>query len=210
MKKGTAMQDLYRKLRKELMARLALAGEVTDRQIKGIITELVIDAGKECYMTLEMRSEISRELFYSVRRLDVLQDLIDDRQVTEIMVNGPDCIFVERAGKLTRVNSRFSSPEKLDDVIQQIVGKVNRVVNESSPIVDARLPDGSRVNVVTAPVALEGPILTIRRFPEVPITMDMLINYGSISAEAASFLETLVRSGYSIIIGGGRQSASLP
>ena len=203
MKKGTAMQDLYRKLRKELMARLALAGEVTDRQIKGIITELVIDAGKECYMTLEMRSEISRELFYSVRRLDVLQDLIDDRQVTEIMVNGPDCIFVERAGKLTRVNSRFSSPEKLDDVIQQIVGKVNRVVNESSPIVDARLPDGSRVNVVTAPVALEGPILTIRRFPEVPITMDMLINYGSISAEAASFLETLVRSGYSIIIGGG-------
>ena len=203
MKKGTAMQDLYRKLRKELMARLALAGEVTDKQIKGIITELVIDAGKECYMTLEMRSEISRELFYSVRRLDVLQDLIDDRHVTEIMVNGPDCIFVERAGKLTRVNSRFSSPEKLDDVIQQIVGKVNRVVNESSPIVDARLPDGSRVNVVTAPVALEGPILTIRRFPEVPITMDMLINYGSISAEAASFLETLVRSGYSIIIGGG-------
>ena len=203
MKKGTAMQDLYRKLRKELMARLALAGEVTDKQIKGIITELVIDAGKECYMTLEMRSEISRELFYSVRRLDVLQDLIDDRQVTEIMVNGPDCIFVERAGKLTRVKNRFSSPEKLDDVIQQIVGKVNRVVNESSPIVDARLPDGSRVNVVTAPVALEGPILTIRRFPEVPITMDMLINYGSISAEAASFLETLVRSGYSIIIGGG-------
>ena len=203
MKKGAAMQDLYRKLRKELMARLALAGEVTDKQIKGIITELVIDAGKECYMTLEMRSEISRELFYSVRKLDVLQDLIDDRQVTEIMVNGPNCIFVERAGKLTHVKNRFSSPEKLDDVIQQIVGKVNRVVNESSPIVDARLPDGSRVNVVTAPVALEGPILTIRRFPEVPITMDMLINYGSISAEAASFLETLVRSGYSIIIGGG-------
>ena len=197
------MQDLYRKLRKELMARLALAGEVTDKQIKSIITELVMDAGKEGYMTLEMRSEISRELFYSVRKLDVLQDLIDDRQVTEIMVNGPDCIFVERAGKLARVTSRFSSPEKLDDVIQQIVGKVNRVVNESSPIVDARLPDGSRVNVVTAPVALEGPILTIRRFPEVPITMDMLIGYGSISGEAAAFLETLVRSGYSIIIGGG-------
>lgn len=197
------MQDLYKRLRKELMARLALAGEVTDKQIKEIITELVIDAGKERYMTLETRSEISRELFYSVRKLDVLQDLIDDRQVTEIMVNGPDCIFVERAGKLMRVKSRFSSPEKLDDVIQQIVGKVNRVVNESSPIVDARLPDGSRVNVVTAPVALEGPILTIRRFPDVPITMDKLISYGSITREAAAFLEMLVRSGYSIIIGGG-------
>ena len=197
------MQDLYRRLRKELMARLAGAGEVTDKQIKEIITELVIDAGKERYMTLKARSDISRELFYSVRKLDVLQDLIDDRQVTEIMVNGPDCIFVERAGELTRVKSRFSSPEKLDDVIQQIVGKVNRVVNESSPIVDARLPDGSRVNVVTAPVALEGPILTIRRFPEVPITMDKLIGYGSITGEAAAFLETLVRSGYSIIIGGG-------
>ncbi|MBR3170026.1 MAG: CpaF family protein [Lachnospiraceae bacterium] len=197
------MQDLYRELRKELMARLALAGEVTDRQIKSIITEIVIEAGKERYMTLKTRSDISRELFYSVRRLDVLQDLIDDRQVTEIMVNGPNCIFVERAGKLTRVNGGFSSPEKLDDVIQQIVGKVNRVVNESSPIVDARLPDGSRVNVVTAPVALEGPILTIRRFPDVPITMDMLIGYGSITGEAATFLETMVRAGYSVIIGGG-------
>ena len=203
MQKGAFMQDLYRSLRKELMARLALAGEVSDKQIKEIITELVIDAGKERYMTLEARSDISKELFYSVRKLDVLQDLIDDRQVTEIMVNGPDCIFVERAGKLTRVKSRFSSPEKLDDVIQQIVGKVNRVVNESSPIVDARLPDGSRVNVVTAPVALEGPILTIRRFPEVPITMDKLISYGSITGEAAAFLETLVMSGYSIIVGGG-------
>ena len=203
LQKGAFMQDLYRSLRKELMARLALAGEVSDKQIKEIITELVIDAGKERYMTLEARSDISKELFYSVRKLDVLQDLIDDRQVTEIMVNGPDCIFVERAGKLTRVKSRFSSPEKLDDVIQQIVGKVNRVVNESSPIVDARLPDGSRVNVVTAPVALEGPILTIRRFPEVPITMDKLISYGSITGEAAVFLETLVMSGYSIIVGGG-------
>ena len=203
LQKGAFMQDLYRSLRKELMARLALAGEVSDKQINEIITELVIDAGKERYMTLEARSDISKELFYSVRKLDVLQDLIDDRQVTEIMVNGPDCIFVERAGKLTRVKSRFSSPEKLDDVIQQIVGKVNRVVNESSPIVDARLPDGSRVNVVTAPVALEGPILTIRRFPEVPITMDKLISYGSITGEAAAFLETLVMSGYSIIVGGG-------
>ncbi len=197
------MQELYRELRKELMARLADAGEVTDRQIRDMITELVIEAGRERYMTLDMRSNISRELFYSVRKLDILQDLIDDPSVTEIMVNGPGCIFVEKEGRLMRWDHNFSSPEKLDDVISQIVGKVNRVVNERSPIVDARLPDGSRVNVVVSPVALEGPVLTIRRFPEEPITMDKLIRYGSITAEAASFLKALVRAGYSIIIGGG-------
>lgn len=197
------MQDLYRELRKELMARLSLAGEVTDKQIRNMITELVVDAGKDKYMDLMTRTRISRELFYSVRKLDILQDLMDDRLVTEIMVNGPNCIFVERDGKLERVMHSFSSPEKLDDVIAQIVGKVNRVVNERSPIVDARLPDGSRVNVVVAPAALEGPVLTIRRFPDVPITMDKLIEYGSITGEAAAFLEMLVKAGYSMVIGGG-------
>ena len=119
------------------------------------------------------------------------------------MVNGPDNIYVEKNGHLFKWDHRFSSREKLDDVIQQIVGKVNRVVNESSPIVDARLPDGSRVNVVIAPVALDGPVLTIRRFPEEPITMEKLIRFGSITQEAAEFLEILVAAGYSIVIGGG-------
>ena len=154
-------------------------------------------------MDIEKRTAISRELFYSVRRLDILQDLIEDREVTEIMVNGPDTIYVEKNGRLFKWDHRFSSREKLEDVIQQIVGKVNRVVNESSPIVDARLPDGSRVNVVIAPVALDGPVLTIRRFPEEPITMEKLIRFGSITQEAAEFLKTLVAAGYSIVIGGG-------
>ena len=195
--------DLFRSLRASLMSRLDGVGEAEDDEIRQMITELVMEESRNSYLDIEKRTAISRELFYSVRRLDILQDLIEDREVTEIMVNGPDTIYVEKNGHLFKWNHRFSSREKLDDVIQQIVGKVNRVVNESSPIVDARLPDGSRVNVVIAPVALDGPVLTIRRFPEEPITMEKLIRFGSITQEAAEFLETLVAAGYSIVIGGG-------
>ena len=137
---------------------------------------------------------------------DVLQELIEDESVTEIMVNGPDAIFVERAGKLTRWNKVFTSREKLEDVIQQIVGRCNRVVNESSPIVDARLENGARVNAVVYPVALNGPILTIRRFPDDPITMEKLISLGSITEECADFLKKLVQARYSMVIGGGTGS----
>ena len=145
-------------------------------------------------------------MFHSVRKLDVLQELIEDETVTEIMVNGPDAIFVERAGKLSRWEKTFTSGEKLEDVIQQIVGKCNRVVNESMPIVDARLENGARVNAVVRPVALNGPILTIRRFPDTPITMEKLIALGSLPAECAEFLKTLVRARYSMVIGGGTGS----
>ena len=195
--------DLFRSLRASLMSRLDGVGEAEDDEIRQMITELVMEESRNSYLDIEKRTALSRELFYSVRRLDILQDLIEDREVTEIMVNGPDNIYVEKDGHLFKWNHRFSSREKLEDVIQQIVGKVNRVVNESSPIVDARLPDGSRVNVVTSPVALDGPVLTIRRFPEEPITMEKLIRFGSITQEAAKFLETLVAAGYSIVIGGG-------
>ena len=150
--------------------------------------------------------QLRQELFYSVRKLDVLQELIEDETVTEIMVNGPDTIFVERAGKLTRWHKSFTSREKLEDVIQQIVGKCNRVVNESMPIVDARLENGARVNAVIYPVALNGPILTIRRFPEHPITMERLIELGSLTKECASFLQKLVQARYSMVIGGGTGS----
>lgn len=141
-----------------------------------------------------------------MRKLDVLQELIEDESVTEIMVNGPDAIFVERAGKLTRWNKTFTSKEKLEDVIQQIVGRCNRVVNESMPIVDARLENGARVNAVVYPVALNGPILTIRRFPDDPITMEKLISLDSITEECAEFLKKLVQARYSMVIGGGTGS----
>ena len=202
-KDNSSGEECFRRLRSSLMARLDMAGEVSDEEIRQMITELIMEESRSSYMNIERRTALSKELFYSVRRLDILQDLIEDREVTEIMVNGPDTIYVEKNGHLFKWNHRFSSREKLDDVIQQIVGKVNRVVNESSPIVDARLPDGSRVNVVIAPVALDGPVLTIRRFPADPITMENLLRYGSITKEAADFLQEAVRAGYSMLIGGG-------
>lgn len=161
---------------------------------------------RDSCLSLKEKVQLRQELFHSVRKLDVLQELIEDETVTEIMVNGPDAIFVERAGKLSRWEKTFTSGEKLEDVIQQIVGKCNRVVNESMPIVDARLESGARVNAVVRPVALNGPILTIRRFPDTPITMEKLIALGSLPAECAEFLKTLVRARYSMVIGGGTGS----
>ena len=197
--------DLYSVLRRRLMSRLRSSGEAGDEEILSIITDLVNEAHKEKYLSLEERSRLSRELFASVRRLDILEELLADPAVSEVMVNGfgPGAIFYEKDGVLTRWDKTFSSREKLDDVISQIVGRVNRVVNESSPIVDARLPDGSRVNVVVAPAALNGPVLTIRRFPKESITMARLIRLGSASREAAAFLERAVAAGYSMVIGGG-------
>ena len=174
-----------------------------DDEIRDMIDVLVLESSRTDYLPIADRVSISRELFASVRRLDILQDLVDDKKVTEIMVNGPDCIFVERDGRIRRWGKTFASREKLEDVIQQIAGKCNRVINEQNPVVDARLADGSRVNAVVAPVALDGPILTIRQFPEEPITMKKLIALGSVTEEAAIFLKALVASGYSMIIGGG-------
>ena len=195
--------ELFRSLRAELMTSPKLTVDPSDEEIRSAITGIVTAAHRENYMPIAERTRISRELFYSVRRLDILQDLVDDPEVVEIMVNGPDRIFVEKAGVLQRLPRGFSSPEKLDDVIQQIVGRCNRVINERSPIVDARLTDGSRVNAVISPAALNGPILTIRRFPKEPITMDKLVRLGSITEEAACFLEDLIRAGYSSVISGG-------
>ena len=195
-------KDVFRKLRQMLMEELDLSRELSDKEILDVIDELILNQIKDVRLALKLR----QELFYSVRKLDVLQELVDDETVTEIMVNGPDTIFVERAGKLMKWHKSFTSAEKLEDVIQQIVGKCNRVINESMPIVDARLENGSRVNAVIYPVALNGPILTIRRFPEHPITMEKLIALGSITQECAEFLEKLVKARYSMVIGGGTGS----
>ena len=180
--------------------------EAEDEEILEEIDTLILERMRDSCLSLKEKVQLRQELFHSVRKLDVLQELIEDETVTEIMVNGPDAIFVERAGKLSRWEKTFTSREKLEDVIQQIVGKCNRVVNESMPIVDARLENGSRVNAVIYPVALNGPILTIRRFPDTPITMEKLIALGSLPAECAEFLKTLVRARYSMVIGGGTGS----
>ncbi|MDO4620621.1 MAG: CpaF family protein [Lachnospiraceae bacterium] len=196
-------EQLFSELREQLLRILADRPEAADPEIRELIDALVLSRTRKSAVSIADRIQISRKLFASVRRLDILQELIDDKTVTEIMVNGPDCIYIEKDGKITRWDRRFESAEKLDDVIQRIVGKCNRVVNEQNPIVDARLEDGSRVNAVIAPVALDGSILTIRQFPEHAITMEQLIARGSITEEAAGFLQRLVRAGYSMLIGGG-------
>lgn len=141
-----------------------------------------------------------------MRRLDMLQELIEDPDVTEIMVNGPRDIFIERSGRLTRWERSFSSKGKLEDVVQQIVSFCNRSVSKANPIADARLADGSRVNIVLDPVALNGPVVTIRRFPKEPVRMRQLLEWGSISAEAAAFLQQVVKAGYNIFVSGGTGS----
>ncbi|MCR5295531.1 MAG: Flp pilus assembly complex ATPase component TadA, partial [Lachnospiraceae bacterium] len=178
-------------------------GEISDDEIRRNITELMLEESMRGYIPIDERTHMARQLFDSVRRLDILQDFLDDPEVTEIMVNGPDRIFVEKGGVIYKSEKRFSSRESLEDVVRRIVGKVNRTVNERSPIVDARLPDGSRVNAVVEPAAIGGPILTIRRFPKEAIRMEELIAWGSLSREAAELLDRLVKAGYSIIIGGG-------
>ena len=199
-------RESFQSLRMLLMEKLDLARELTDEEILEEIDTLILERMRDSCLSLKEKVQLRQELFHSVRKLDVLQELIEDETVTEIMVNGPDAIFVERAGKLSRWEKTFTSGEKLEDVIQQIVGKCNRVVNESMPIVDARLESGARVNAVVRPVALNGPILTIRRFPDTPITMEKLIALGSLPAECAEFLKTLVRARYSMVIGGGTGS----
>ena len=199
-------KEIFQMLRTLLMEKLDMSREVTDREILKEIDGLILGRLRESCIPLKEKAELRQELFYSVRKLDVLQELIEDESVTEIMVNGPEAIFIERDGKLEKWEKSFTSQEKLEDVIQQIAGRCNRVINESMPIVDARLENGARVNAVISPVALNGPILTVRRFPDRPVTMEKLISLGSLPRQCAEFLASLVKARYSMIIGGGTGS----
>lgn len=193
-------------LKSKILEQMDYAREMTDLEVEEVIDRVLLEDEELRLFSVGDRRRIRKELFDSLRRLDVLQIFVEDPGVTEIMINGREHIFAEREGRLEELSVTFESAEKLQDVIQQIVAGCNRVVNEASPIVDARLPDGSRVNVVLAPVALNGPIVTIRRFPEKPITMEELLRVGSVSGEAAEFLRILVRAGYNIFISGGTGS----
>ena len=195
-------QNLKQQLQETVRQRMDMSSELSDAQIGEIIDLVIMEKSREVYMSAVTKLTLRQELFNAIRRLDLLQELIDDKTVTEIMVNGADAIFYERDGRIYTWDRHFESREKLEDVIQQIVSRSNRQVNESIPIVDARLKDGSRVNVVLDPVALNGPILTIRKFPEEAITMEDLIRWESISQEAAEYLKVLVKAGYNIFISG--------
>ncbi len=199
-------EELKKCIQDSILSEMDFSRDVDDDEMLERIDRNILKLCRSKGISMDEKLRLRTELFYSIRKLDVLQILVDDPSVTEIMVNGSDNIFVEKDGRLSRYDLKFESKEKLEDVIQQIVSKCNRVVNEASPIADARLENGSRVNIVLGPVALNGPILTIRRFPDNPITMDKLIEIGSIPKELATFLSTLVAAGYNIFIAGGTGS----
>lgn len=190
-------------LYERVMLNMDMSKETGEEELQEIIRSVLDEAAKEEFLSLSEKIRISRELFNAFRRLDILQDLIEDDTVTEIMVNGIENIFYEKGGRIFRTDRHFISEDRLNDVIQQIVGSANRYVNETSPIVDARLSDGSRVNVVLKPVAVNGPIMTIRKFPKEAITMKQLVRMGSLTEEAAAFIEILVKSKYNIFVSGG-------
>lgn len=198
--------SLKRELRQKVQEKMDFVKDYTDEEVEDTIDEVLLEQDQMIILPVEVRRRLRQELFDSLRRLDILQMFMEDSSVTEIMINGKDHIFIEQGGKLRELDVGFDSAEKLQDVIQQIVAGCNRVVNEASPIVDARLPNGSRVNIVMNPIALNGPIVTIRRFPDKPITMERLLQINSISQEAAGFLKELVTAKYNIFISGGTGS----
>lgn len=194
---------LEERIYEEVLRRMDMSRETRDEELEELIYRVLREEAARDYIPLQDQILISRRLFHAFRKLDILQEFLEDETVTEIMINGTKDIFLEKDGKIFRSEKHFLSEEKLEDVIQQIVSRTNRYVNEMSPIADARLEDGSRVNVVLKPVALNGPILTIRKFPKDKVTMEQLIEWNSISDEAAEFLKMLVKAKYNIFVSGG-------
>lgn len=199
-------EELKRSVRQQVINAIDYTKDISDEEMYELIDRELIRRTRNLIMSVDDRKRLRMQIFHSIRKLDILQQLVDDSTVTEIMINGTENIFIERNGSIKKFEGAFESKEKLEDVVQQIVAGCNRVVNESSPIVDARLSNGSRVNIVLNPVALNGPIITIRRFPEKPMTMDRLIALGSISEYLRDYLSVLVKAGYNIFISGGTGS----
>lgn len=198
--------ELKQSLRDAIQERMDYGRDYSDEEVDELIDETMLGQEALALCPVDVRRRLKRELFHSLRKLDILQSFVDDASVTEIMINGTNPIFIEQKGALRELEVRFEAVEKLQDVIQKIVAGCNRVVNEASPIVDARLSNGSRVNIVMKPIALNGPIVTIRRFPDHPITMEQLVQMESISEEAAEFLHKLVRAGCNLFVSGGTGS----
>lgn len=199
-------EELAFTVREQVLSLLGHEADMTDEAVGEVIDSCIREATKSMFLTIQERAALKQQLFNSIRRMDILSECLDDDRITEIMVNGPDDIFVERGGRLERYEKRFMDPKLLDNLIQQIVSRVNRQVNEAQPIVDARLEDGSRVNIVLKPIALDGPVMTIRKFSNERMNMQSLIANGSITTEAAMYLKTLVEARYNIFISGGTGS----
>lgn len=206
MQGGIIIEIKKQELQELVIKKIDLSRELKDEEILEVIDEILLSKSKENYISMQDKRRLRNEVFNSIRRLDILQELVEDATITEIMINGASHIFIEQNGAIRPWNKQFEPARKLEDVVQQIVSKSNRIINEANPIVDARLADGSRVNIVLPPVALEGPVVTIRKFPDNPITITKLIEIGSISKEVSGLLEKLVIAGYNIFISGGTGS----
>ena len=193
-------------LRGLVIERVDMSREPDDSELHKIIDSVIEKNQDYRYMSIKKRQIIHKKIYSSSRGLGIIEELLEEPDITEIMINGPNNIFVEKKGRINKIDERFESENRLNDIIQQIVAKTNRRVNESNPIVDTRLEDGSRVNVILPPIALEGPIVTIRKFSKRGITIDDMISWGTISKEAADFLKMAVMAGYNIFVSGGTGS----
>ncbi|OPX46273.1 putative conjugal transfer proteinc [Ruminiclostridium hungatei] len=202
----TLNRDLLNEIKAAISEKIDLKRYFTDEEILGVIEKSVFEKSREIFLKSYEKKDLISAVFNSLRRLDILQPILDDSDITEIMINGPNSLFIEKFGRSTRLNMQFESAQKLEDIIQIMVTAVNRTVNESTPIVDARLKDGSRINVVLPPIALDGPIVTIRKFPSKPVDMERLIELESVTPEAAEALKKLVLAKYNIFICGGTGS----
>ena len=200
------LEQIFLLIKTEVSEKMDLRRDLDDEEVLDIIEDIVLSKSYEQYLSLDERSRVSGQVFNAIRRLDVIQPLIEDAGISEIMINGHRNIFIERNGRMVKTSLVFENENKLEDVIQNIVSKVNRTVNEAQPIVDARLEDGSRVNIVLRPISLDGPIITIRKFPEKPMSVERLLTFGSLNAEMAQLLRLLIRAKYNIFISGGTGS----
>lgn len=198
-------QDLVLRLKKIVTEELPLS-QLSDDELTAEIENIVEEQTRGQYFSIQTRVDLVQQVYSSIRGFGLLDSIISDDSITEVMINGPDNIFIEKSGKLTKLDDSFENQRRLEDIIQRIVGMAGREVNQANPICDTRLPDGSRVNVVLPPISLCGPILTIRKFSKNPMTIEKLIEYGSITAEIAAKLELLVKAKYNIFISGGTGS----
>ena len=200
---ASSVELMRNRIRESVIAVLPPGEQLEDEALYEVIDEQIERMTLERYIRLDEKRLIRHEVFNSLRRMDVLQDILDDEDVTEIMVNGPDHIFIEKDGRMKETGLRFEGQARLEDITQQIASSGNRIVNESHPILDARLADGSRVNIVVPPVAIEGPVITIRKFPKEAMTMQKLIEIWAVTDEVSGFLKKLVEARYNIFISGG-------
>lgn len=196
-------QEIKNEMKQRILAELDMSQEIDDMEVRRLVDQCIMEYKGTIELPLPARIKLRKELFNTVRRMDVLSEFLEDESVTEIMINGYDNIFIERSGRVYKVDQTFENEERLASIIQQIVAGCNRIVNEAVPIVDARLVDGSRVNVVLPPISLNGPTMTIRKFPKEKMTMERLIEVGALSEDAAEFLKRLVKARYNIFVSGG-------